>query len=165
VIVLLGSGHAESAEPAGIRQADRPIFRARLEPVRGEHLAGVSVVAFAGIGRPEKFVASLRAVGATLVAAHPFADHHPFTEAEINGLRREAERVGARLVTTAKDWVRLTPSMRDRVLVLEVEIDWRDRASLAQLLSAVLRRTPHERGPHGHDNEAGHGYGRSAARG
>ncbi len=168
-IVLLGSGRAESAEPAGIREAGRPIFRATLEPVRGEHLAGVSVVAFAGIGRPEKFVASLRAAGATLVAAHPFPDHHPFTQAEIAGLRREAERAGARLVTTAKDWVRLTPPVRDGILVLEVEIDWRDRASITQLLSTVLRRTPHECDPHGHDphgqnNEPGHGYGRSAAR-
>jgi tetraacyldisaccharide 4'-kinase len=160
-IVLLG----DSVEPAEIRRAGRPIFRARLEAVGGEHLAGVSVVAFAGIGRPEKFAASLRAVGATLVAAHPFPDHHPFTEAEIAGLRREAERTGARLVTTAKDWVRLTPPMRDGTLVLEVELDWRDGVSMTQLLSTVLRRTPGERDPHGRDHGQEHGNGRSTARG
>ena len=70
---------------------------------------------------------------------------------------------------------RLSATATNRVLVLEVEIDWCDRASLTQLLSTVLHRTPQERDPHGHnphghdphghDNEAGHGYGRSAARG
>ena len=167
-IVLLGSGHAGASEPTEIREAGRPVFRARLEPVHGEYLAGVSVVAFAGIGRPEKFIATLRAVGVTLVAAHPFPDHHPYTEAEVAGLRYEAERSGARLITTAKDWARLTPAMRDSTLVLEVEIDWRDGASLIEYLSTVLRRAPHQRDPdgrgsYGHDNGHGHGYGRSRA--
>jgi tetraacyldisaccharide 4'-kinase len=155
-VVLIGDG----AAPAELREADRPIFRANLEPVQAENLAGARVIAFAGIGRPEKFVATLRAAGATVVAAHPFPDHHRFAEAEIAGLRREAERVSARLVTTAKDWVRLSAPMRDGILVLEVEIEWRDGASVTRLLSQLLRRAPC-----GPDHEREHGYDRSAARG
>src|SRR5947208_1440012 len=64
-IVLLGDG----AEPGELRAAGRPIFRADLMPLRGENLAGATLVAFAGIGRPEKFVASLRKIGAQVVAA------------------------------------------------------------------------------------------------
>jgi tetraacyldisaccharide 4'-kinase len=163
-IVLLGDG----AEPAGLHEAGRPIFRAELVPVRGENLAGTAVVGFAGIGRPEKFIASLRKVGAQVVAAHPFPDHHRFAASEIAGLRQEAERAGARLVTTAKDWVRLSPGMRERTLVLEVEIDWRDAAAVARLVSETLRRTrgrpePHAPDPHGPDHGPGHGYDRSAA--
>jgi tetraacyldisaccharide 4'-kinase len=158
-VVLLGDG----AAPAELREAGRPIFRASLEPVRGETLAGARLIAFAGIGRPEKFVASLRRVGAVVIAAHPFPDHHRFSEAEIAGLRREAERVGARLVTTAKDWVRLSAPMRDGILVLEVEIKWRDRAAVTHVLCQLLRQAP---GAHDHaDHGPGCGYDRSAARG
>jgi tetraacyldisaccharide 4'-kinase len=155
-IVLIGDG----AAPAELRDTDRPIFRARLQPVRGGALAGARLVAFAGIGRPEKFAATLRTVGASVVAAHPFPDHHRFSEAEIAGLRREAARAGARLVTTAKDWVRLSGSMRDGILVLEVEIEWRDAPAVTHLLSQLLHRAAC-----GPDNGPGHGYDRSAARG
>src|SRR5216683_3159137 len=131
-IVLLGDGVA----PDAARGAGCPIFRASLEPVDGARFAGVPVVAFAGIGRPEKFFASLRRVGAKLIAAYPFADHHRFGDAEINRLRDEHADV--RLVTTAKDWVRLPPRLRGGIEVLEVEIRWHDEAAVAHLVGNVL---------------------------
>ena len=133
-IVLLGEG----AEPAGLREAGRPIFRADLEPVDGGRFAGVPVVAFAGIGRPEKFFASLRGLGAMVIAAYPFPDHHRFADAEIARLRQEAERAGARLVTTAKDWVRLPPRLRGGIEVLEAKISWHDSAAVMRLVANVL---------------------------
>ena len=132
-IVLIGDG-----EPDGVREAGCPIFRADLEPVDGERFAGAPVVAFAGIGRPEKFFASLRWVGATLIAAYPFPDHHRFADAEIARLRHEAKRAGARLVTTAKDFVRLPPRLRGGIEVLEVAIRWRDAPGVTQLVADVL---------------------------
>jgi tetraacyldisaccharide 4'-kinase len=132
-IVLIGDG-----EPEGVREAGCPILRADLEPVHGERFAGAQIVAFAGIGRPEKFFASLRKVGATLIAAYPFPDHHRFSDVEITRLRHAAERANARLVTTAKDWVRLPARLRGGIAVLEVEIRWHDRAALAQLVANVV---------------------------
>jgi tetraacyldisaccharide 4'-kinase len=133
-IVLIGDG----AAPAEVREAGLPILCAELAAVRAAAFAGASVVAFAGIGHPEKFFATLRRAGAALVAAHPFPDHHPFAEAEITRLRQEAERAGAQLVTTAKDGVRLPARLRDGILVLEVEIRWQDEDAVAQLVAGVL---------------------------
>jgi tetraacyldisaccharide 4'-kinase len=132
-IVLIGAG-----EPGGVREAACPVFRADLEPVDGARFAGAPVVAVAGLGRPEKFVASLREVCATLMAAHPFPDHHRFSDIEIARLRHEAERAGAGLVTTAKDWVRLSPQQRGGIKVLEVQIRWHDAAGVRQLVAEVL---------------------------
>ena len=87
------------------------------------------VVGFAGIGRPAKFFASLRQAGAEIAAARPFPDHHRFTSNEITGLRRAAERAGARLVTTEKDWVRLPAADRGGIEAFEVELCWRDPAA------------------------------------
>ncbi|HEX3881792.1 MAG TPA: tetraacyldisaccharide 4'-kinase [Stellaceae bacterium] len=132
-IVLVGDGPA----PEGL--AARPVLRADLAPVGGGEFAGMPVVAFAGIGRPEKFFATLRGVGAVIAASREFPDHHQFRPTELAALRDEAARHGAALVTTAKDWARLGPAERAGIAVLEVEIAWRDPAALAALLAPVIR--------------------------
>ena len=135
-IVLLGDGPA----PEELLAARRPVLHAELAPVDPAALAGRRVVAFAGIARPEKFFASLAAVGAEPVATRAFADHHPFAAGEIARLRREAEDARALLVTTAKDLARLAPAERDGIAVLEVEIAWREPEAVLRLLSDVVGR-------------------------
>jgi tetraacyldisaccharide 4'-kinase len=137
-VVLIGAG----AEPGEVREARCPILLADLEPLHGARFADSRIIAFAGIGHPEKFFATLRVIGATLVAAHPFPDHHRFADSEIARLRNEAEHAGARLVTTAKDWVRLPARLQGAIEALEVEIRWRDATAVAHLVGDVLRQTP-----------------------
>jgi tetraacyldisaccharide 4'-kinase len=147
-IVLIGNAPA----PRELDVVPCPILRAVLEPVNGERFAGARLAAFAGIGRPEKFFATLRQLGAILVAAKPFPDHHRYGVDEIARLREIAAREDARLVTTAKDWVRLSPELREGIEVLDVEIRWRDAAILQRLLNDFL-----ERAGDGRDARAAHG--------
>ncbi len=119
--------------------AGRPLLRARLEP-RESNLAGQRVLAFAGIGRPEKFFESLRDLGADLVETRGFGDHHPYRPAEIEALRARAAILDARLVTTAKDLVRLPPALRTGVEVLTVGLVFADSEALDALLKGVLSR-------------------------
>jgi tetraacyldisaccharide 4'-kinase len=141
-VVLLGDG----PPPAELTATRLPVLRAALAPVGGNRFAGARVVAFAGIGRPEKFFASLHRIGAELLSKHPFPDHHPFAAAEIVRLRREASNADARLVTTAKDWVRLPPPLRPGIEVFEVEIGWHDRPAVLHLLGDVLRQDTNRSG-------------------
>jgi tetraacyldisaccharide 4'-kinase len=115
-----------------------PVVPAVLAPIAGERLAGSRLLGFAGIGRPEKFFATLRELGAVLVGTRAFPDHHPFRADEIEQLRREADRAHARLVTTAKDIVRVPPAGRAGIEVLEVEIRWPDLTALAALIQPVV---------------------------
>lgn len=88
-----------------------PVYEGQLQrDASGEALAGQAVVGFCGLGLPEKFEASLRETGATVVALHRFADHHPYRDEEAQRLLEEAAQKKARLVTTAKDHVRLAGS-------------------------------------------------------
>jgi tetraacyldisaccharide 4'-kinase len=102
VLIGEGGGDIEAQLNGG-----PPLIRARLELNDGEWLRGARVAAFSGIGRPAKFFATLREGGAELVAADGFPDHHAFTEAEARALLRRANALGATLVTTEKDWVRI----------------------------------------------------------
>jgi tetraacyldisaccharide 4'-kinase len=115
-----------------------PIVPAVLAPVAGERFAGARLFAFAGIARPQKFFAGLRRLDAVLAGERAFPDHHRFRPGEIAGLRREAERAGARLVTTTKDIVRMPIALRAGIEVLEVEIRWPEPALLASVLMPVL---------------------------
>ena len=100
-----------------------PVFRARLQPAlpSGFQRKG-KFVAFAGIGRPEKFYATARALKLKIVATCDFPDHHVFTQADIDGLRLQAEEQGARLLTTEKDAVRLPPDFRAETIILPVRL-------------------------------------------
>jgi tetraacyldisaccharide 4'-kinase len=114
-----------------------PVIHAALEPIAGERLAGARLLAFAGIGRPVKFFATLEGLGATLVDTRSLPDHHSFRAGEIDELRRTAERARARLITTPKDIVRVPAEMRAGIEVLEVEIRWRDPDAPEKLLRSV----------------------------
>ncbi len=92
------------------------------------------LVAFAGIGRPEKFFAGLRAAGGDVAETHPFADHHPYRRADILKLLERADRLGASAVTTAKDAVRLPTDLRRLVQIASARLVWEDPDALERLL-------------------------------
>jgi tetraacyldisaccharide 4'-kinase len=128
--VLIGADatHAAALLPPGL-----PVLRADLAPDAAD-LAGQRVLAFAGIGRPSKFFATLAQAGVQVVDQAAFPDHHPFRPAELQRLLRRAADLGAVLVTTPKDAVRLPPAIRDQVRVAGVSLLWADAAQIEWLL-------------------------------
>jgi tetraacyldisaccharide 4'-kinase len=68
------------------------------------------VFAVAGIARPQRFFADLRAAGHDVAGQRAFADHHRFSARDVERLVRDARAAGAEaLITTEKDYVRLLP--------------------------------------------------------
>ena len=116
----------------------KPILRANLAPdaLAAAPLIGREVVAFAGIARPDKFYATLRRVGAQIVATRSFPDHHLFKPREIEALIEEAGARGALLATTEKDRVRLLPKYARVVLTLPVTLRFEE----PRLARGMLRR-------------------------
>ena len=134
-LVVIGDGAqgemiAHEAEGLG-----KAVLRGRLVPAPGiaAGLAGRDVLAFAAIGRPEKFFDTLRTLGACVVEYESFGDHHPFTSRELAGLKSRAERLGASLVTTEKDAARMGAAAKD-VLTLPVRLAFREPDALQGLL-------------------------------
>ncbi len=108
-------------------------------------LRGTAVLAFSGIGAPDRFFNLLERLGARIVARRAFPDHHAFTDAEARGLSADARRLDARLVTTEKDWVRLAETgtlgvlrASSKVVAVELAFDQRDRDRLSGLIETLL---------------------------
>lgn len=104
----------------------------------GLPLAGMPVLAFAGIGHPEKFFRTLSALGADLRATHALRDHQPLSDALMSRMLREAKAQGAQVVTTEKDAVRLAPALRAEVMTLPVRLEIADWTALDAAIARVL---------------------------
>jgi tetraacyldisaccharide 4'-kinase len=100
-------------------------------------LRGRRVVAFAGIGRPEKFFRTLAQAGALLLARHAFPDHHRYRRREVRALLAEAAAKDALCVTTAKDRVRLPADLQASITILPARVSWCDLTALARLLDRL----------------------------
>ncbi len=140
LIILIGNGDL----PAGVH--GKPVLRAYLQPATStDWLRTRPVVAYAGIGRPEKFFATLRAAGAEIAEAIAFADHKPYTAADAQMLQKKAADLGAQLVTTEKDFVRVKAGgeplaelrLKTRVVFVEIVFEAGDGERLDAALRAL----------------------------
>ena len=91
--------------PAGI-----PVFYANNQTI-SPYDEGTPIIAFSGIGYPKKFFNCLSGV----VATRAFPDHYQYTNDDIKKLLELADKKGAKLVTTEKDWVRLPENVRGEI--------------------------------------------------
>ena len=131
-VLVVGDGEPPLAGYSG------PVLRAHLTHVELPALSGRRVVAFAGIGRPEKFFRSLRAFGAEIAATKQFGDHHLYTLSEIARLKATARAANALLVTTEKDYVRMTETEREGIAVLPVRAAIDNVPALELLLDRLV---------------------------
>ena len=131
-----GAMHRCRQEAGGL-----PLLEARFVPTEAAlALQGRKVVAFAGIGRPDKFFDTVKEIGADLTEAMAYPDHHPFPETEIMFICEVAQERGAIPVCTEKDFMRLPPDARLMVTPVPITLEWRDPDALDRLLEAVLER-------------------------
>ena len=140
LMLSIGSDKAQNAfRTRWATQITLPHLTGHLEPLpTGMPFQGLRVVAFAGIGYPEKFFATVRAMGADVIAAEALSDHQPLTDTLLVRLEREAKSLGAQLVTTEKDAVRLPKRYRRRVLTLPVRLQIADWGPVDAALDRIL---------------------------
>ena len=111
-------------------------------------LRDLPLIAYAGIGAPQRFFALLELAGAVIAERQVFPDHHMLTETEAARLLGLAARHHAMLVTTEKDLARLSGSIglrqelvaASRALAIKVELEEPDRQRLASLVLNLIHK-------------------------
>jgi tetraacyldisaccharide 4'-kinase len=144
-LVVVGTSNAGAGVAAAARDRGVPVFHAGLAPdaAVAAALAGARVLAFAGIGDPEKLFETLTAAGIAVAATRNFPDHHRYTGAEARMLCEAADREALMLVTTEKDLVRMqgdagVAALAARARALPVTFTLADPEAFLRLLRARL---------------------------
>ncbi|HRF07615.1 MAG TPA: tetraacyldisaccharide 4'-kinase [Xanthobacteraceae bacterium] len=108
-VLVVGAGEAGERAAALASKTGLVVLRGRLaaQPEAAAQLSGMRVLAYAGIGAPEKFFRSLEEAGAVVAARRSFGDHHRYTAKDASSLLAQSVRTGLQLVTTEKDAARM----------------------------------------------------------
>jgi len=146
-LLVVGDGTAAESVMAAARARRLPVLHGRLvpDPAAVTALKPRQVLAFAGIGDPAKFFATLAAAGIAVAATRSFADHHRYTAEEAAALVMDAEHDALTLVTTEKDHARMAgdpalAALAARAQVLPVTMAVEQADDLRKLVTAALRR-------------------------
>ena len=144
-LVVIGNGNAADMVAGAIIAQGKPVLRARFRPEQASRAAlqGKRVLAFAGIGDPARFFATLREAGVDVAGTRVFGDHHPLTADEAASLVAQTQRDGLTLVTTEKDMARLRnpdglPEWARDIVPFKVTLEFDDGAALKKFVGAQL---------------------------
>lgn len=146
-LVVIGEGNAANDVAQGVVQRGGLVLRAAFVPDESvvARLRGQRVLAFAGIGDPARFFATLRAHGIEVASQRAFADHHPFAAEDVDAMAREAQAGGLALVTTEKDFARIegNPALTAhtaQIVPFPVTLRIDDEGAFEDFLKERLRR-------------------------
>jgi tetraacyldisaccharide 4'-kinase len=146
-LLVVGEGDAADGVAARLHAQSRPVFHARLVPDKAavSALSGQNVLAFAGIGDPDKFFATARTAGVIVSRRRTFPDHHRYTPQDASELILRAEHSGLTLLTTEKDRARMAGDPRlaglaASVQTLPVTMVVQEAGELRRLIKAKLPR-------------------------
>ena len=137
--IVVGKDKAGVREWVDARFAALPFVGTHIEQdvKKIAQLSGKKVLAFAGIGYPDKFFDMLRDYGCDVVDTQAFSDHYPYRDEDLTDLIARAEKLDAVLVTTAKDGVRIAPRFKADVQIVEAYMVWDTPEAMCALLSAL----------------------------
>jgi tetraacyldisaccharide 4'-kinase len=144
-LIIVGGGSAAAAVATEIAAQGKPVLRAHLKPDEAQvaSLRDKRVLAFAGIGDPARFFNTLHASSIDVASQRAFADHHPYSQAEIESLIAEAKRDELTLVTTEKDLARLRygdglPDWAKQIVPFGVTLEFDDATLLRKFVADRL---------------------------
>lgn len=132
-VIIVGPDKHNLAAGLGL-----PVFHARIEPNRPPAKDNPRVIAFAGIGRPQKFYKSLADCGFEILKTFDFPDHHFYKEAELLELIAQAHSLKADIYTTSKDYVKIPAALRGSFKVLEISVVWDEPERLTKFVMQCL---------------------------
>ena len=145
-VLVVGKDDGAASVIRQSAKSGKPIALASLEMINKDHWKDQWLLPFAGIADPQKFFDSLARAGGNLAQIRPFADHHFFSRDDVTELLDRAKLTKAKLVTTAKDFVRLIgmgeaqERLAKETSVVQVKLVFEDVATPGLIIDKTLER-------------------------
>jgi len=123
-----------------IKTVTVPVFFATVQSFFPKEIDKTTkLLAFCGLAFPKKFFNSLEDQSFNILKKIPFSDHHLYTERDISDLREKARSLGAKLITTEKDYVRLSKTQKKYVTYVPIELCWKDKKEVKAFLNKKIK--------------------------
>jgi tetraacyldisaccharide 4'-kinase len=145
-LLIIGDGQAADPLVRAAARAGTAIVRARIRPTRVKEWRKEPILAFAGIGHPEKFFATLKEAHAPVARTLSFPDHYKYAEVDALKLLEMADAEKLRLVTTEKDMVRLAGKtgalgrLRERIEPFHVVLEFENPVAIGEMIDEAVRK-------------------------
>lgn len=145
-LMVIGDGNGADKLVRMAARAAKPVYRSAFTIVPGHGVNLRRVLAFAGIGDPQRFFRTVARAGALVEDTRIFPDHHPFSDEAIAEMTAEAGRRGLDLVTTQKDAVRLEAGsaaakrFRRKVKTVKIDVAFEEPERVRQIIEETRSR-------------------------
>lgn len=120
------------------KRINLPIFKGQIEEVKTISNKR-EVLAFAGIGRPQKLYSSLEKCGLKVAQTIDFPDHHYYTRDELKEIINIAKKNNFDIYTTSKDFVKIPTDLQSFFKVLQIQIVWEDEKALTDFIKQYIK--------------------------
>lgn len=133
-VIIMGKDKHELAQKCGL-----PVFFGHTEASQSSIDGSQDVIAFAGIGHPQKFYHTLKQQGFNVVKTVDFPDHHFYTRDELDKIIAEAKKLNAQIYTTGKDFVKIPALYHNDINVLDVAVVWDNPEKLVAFIKEKIK--------------------------
>ena len=137
-VVINGNKNIEIENQILKNNKDIKIFYTKYIPINIDDFKNKKIISFAGIGNPDNFFDLLKENNLNILDQIYFADHHHYSELELNNLIKKSEKNNAILLTTEKDYMRLDEKYKQKIKYLKIRSQIHDRKKFVEEIKKYI---------------------------
>ena len=114
------------------------VIEGKIEPIIIPKFKKRKLIAFCGIGRPEKFFSMLRKLNLEVIKEYSFPDHHLYSNKQLTKISDIANKNNALVVTTKKDFVKIPTAFQKKIYPIDIKLHFSKNKKLLLELKKLV---------------------------
>jgi tetraacyldisaccharide 4'-kinase len=115
------------------------IFNTRYKPINLQKFnSEKKYLIFSGIGTPQDFKKILQKNNINVIDELIYPDHFNYKKSDIENIKERAKRIGAKIITTEKDYVKISKEDRNNINFLEIALEIDNEEELIKFIKTKI---------------------------
>ena len=137
-VVINGEKNRDIENKIFSKNQEIKIFYTKYRAKNISEFKNKKVIAFAGIGNPENFFDLLKDNKIDIEEEIKFPDHHEYSEETLENLINKAKENNNILLTTEKDYFRITKNYKQNISFLKMEVEIENRNQFIDQIKKII---------------------------
>ena len=137
-VVINGEKNRDIENKIFSKNKEIKIFYTKYRAKNISEFKNKKVIAFAGIGNPENFFDLLKDNKIDIEEEIKFPDHHEYSEETLENLINKAKENNNILLTTEKDYFRITKNYKQNISFLKIEVEIENRNQFIDQIKKII---------------------------